>query len=65
VPGLGIRRALLNDLQRAGSAVDFLEVTPDNWIQTSGKSLKKLFDLSSRYPMLAHGLSLSLVVRIR
>ena len=58
--GLGIRRALLDDLQSAASAVDFLEVTPDNWINTAGKSLKKLQALSSHYPMLAHGLSLSL-----
>lgn len=58
--GLGIRRALLNDLSSAGSVVDFLEVTPDNWIHTAGTSLKKLHALTARYPMLAHGLSLSL-----
>jgi uncharacterized protein (UPF0276 family) len=58
--GLGIRRALLNDLSNAGSVVDFLEVTPDNWIHTAGTSLKKLHALTARYPMLAHGLSLSL-----
>lgn len=58
--GLGIRRALLNDLQQKDAAVDFLEVTPDNWIHTAGKPLKQLHDLSTRYPMLAHGLSLSL-----
>lgn len=58
--GLGIRRALLNDLQQMNAAVDFLEVTPDNWIHTAGKPLKQLHELSARYPMLAHGLSLSL-----
>lgn len=58
--GIGVRRALLDDLLRADTAVDFLEVTPDNWINTAGKPLKKLQALSSRYPMLAHGLSLSL-----
>lgn len=58
--GIGIRRALLDNLLGAGAAVDFLEVTPDNWINTAGKPLKKLHELSSRYSMLAHGLSLSL-----
>ncbi len=58
--GLGIRRALLNDLQQTNAVVNFLEVTPDNWIHTAGKPLKQLHKLSTRYPMLAHGLSLSL-----
>lgn len=58
--GLGIRRGLLDDLLGAGAAVDFLEVTPDNWIDTSGKSLEKLQVLTERYPVVAHGLSLSL-----
>lgn len=58
--GIGVRRGLLSDLLQAGVAVDFMEVTPDNWINTAGKATKQLRKLSSRCTFLAHGLSLSL-----
>ncbi|MBU1189616.1 MAG: DUF692 domain-containing protein [Gammaproteobacteria bacterium] len=63
--GLGLRRALLsklNDEQLAGrmAAVDFMEVAPENWIDVGGHLGRKFHAYCERYPMLLHGLSLSL-----
>ena len=59
--GLGLRRGLLPQLLAMnGGAVDFLEVAPDNWIGVGGLFGEQLVQLSSRFPITAHGLSLSL-----
>ncbi|MGH8050282.1 MAG: HvfB family MNIO-type RiPP peptide maturase [Arenimonas sp.] len=59
--GLGLRRALLSSLQTAESgSFDFLECAPDNWIGVGGRYGEALQDLSRRYPLVCHGLSLSL-----
>lgn len=59
--GIGLRRALLGALQAApAGAFDFLECAPDNWIGVGGRYGEALVELSSRYPLTCHGLSLSL-----
>jgi uncharacterized protein (UPF0276 family) len=59
--GLGLRRGLIPELLAMDDgAVDFLEVAPDNWIGVGGKYGEALERLSSRFPISAHGLSLSL-----
>ena len=59
--GLGLRRALLDELIEAPSgAFDFLECAPDNWIGVGGVLGDKLATLSARHPLGCHGLSLSL-----
>ena len=59
--GLGLRRALLDELIEAPEgAFDFLECAPDNWIGVGGVLGEKLAVLSSRHPLSCHGLSLSL-----
>lgn len=64
--GLGLRRALLGPLQSAPFAAgaqrdfDFLECAPENWIGIGGLYGEALRELSSRYPLVCHGLSLSL-----
>jgi uncharacterized protein (UPF0276 family) len=59
--GLGLRRALLDELIEAPEgAFDFLECAPDNWIGVGGALGEKLAALSSRHPLGCHGLSLSL-----
>ncbi len=40
--------------------VDFLEVVPDNWMGLGGQSAETLQTLAGHYPMVAHGLSLSI-----
>ena len=59
--GLGVRRGLLKSLlDMEPGHLDFMEVTPDNWIGTSGTATRQLHQLTERFPFLAHGLSLSL-----
>ena len=59
--GLGLRRALLPELlAMQASAVDFLECTPDNWINVGGRHGDGLKRLAERFTLACHGLSLSL-----
>jgi uncharacterized protein len=59
--GLGLRRSLIPELLAMDDgAVDFLELAPDNWIGVGGRFGEQLAQLSSRFPLSAHGLSLSL-----
>ncbi|WP_166366898.1 DUF692 domain-containing protein [Pseudomonas akapageensis] len=59
--GLGLRRALLKELQIAAPGdFDFLEVAPENWIGIGGAHGAALNALAERYPLTCHGLSLSL-----
>jgi hypothetical protein len=59
--GLGLRRALTGPLQDAApGGFDFLEAAPENWIGVGGRYGRALAALSERYPLVCHGLSLSL-----
>lgn len=59
--GLGLRRALLDELIEApAGAFDFLECAPDNWIGVGGPLGDALGLLATRHPLTCHGLSLSL-----
>ena len=59
--GLGLRRALLDELRQAPAGdFDFLEVAPENWIGIGGPQGVALHSLAERYPLTCHGLSLSL-----
>ncbi|HEY1034694.1 MAG TPA: DUF692 domain-containing protein [Pseudoxanthomonas sp.] len=59
--GLGLRRALLDDLLSApAGSFDFLECAPDNWIGVGGRYGEALRALSAQHPITCHGLSLSL-----
>ncbi|HEY1137926.1 MAG TPA: DUF692 domain-containing protein [Xanthomonadaceae bacterium] len=58
--GLGLRRTLLPDMRRAASGrFDFVEVAPENWIGVGGALGDSFADLAARYPVVCHGLSLS------
>ncbi|MBL7686153.1 MAG: DUF692 domain-containing protein [Deltaproteobacteria bacterium] len=59
--GLGLRRELLLPLKtHPHPEIDFLELAPENWMELGGH-LKKEFDhFSERYPIICHGLSLSI-----
>ena len=59
--GLGLRRALLNELAiDLPASIDFMEVAPENWIGVGGKLGKCLRTLTEKIPFVTHGLSLSL-----
>jgi uncharacterized protein (UPF0276 family) len=59
--GLGLRRPLMDKLMAdPPTDVDFMEVVPENWIHVGGKLAKKLRFFTERYPIVIHGLSLSI-----
>lgn len=59
--GLGLRRSFLNELNAmTDSGIDFLEVAPENWMEMGGKYGRQFAAITERYPMLCHGLSLSI-----
>ena len=44
----------------AAGSFDFLETAPENWIGVGGTLGDGFADLASRYPVVCHGLSLSI-----
>lgn len=59
--GLGLKRELMSQLQaEPPSIIDFFEVAPENWIGLGGARAKQFAWFTERYPIVAHGLSLSL-----
>ncbi|MCY3795000.1 MAG: DUF692 family protein, partial [Gammaproteobacteria bacterium] len=59
--GLGLRRRLLPELvSMDGGAVDFLELAPENWIGVGGRFGRQFRGLAERFPLVCHGLSLSI-----
>ena len=59
--GLGLRRALLDDIEDAPpGSIDFFEIAPENWINVGGAFGRRFKRLTERYPFVCHGLSLSL-----
>jgi uncharacterized protein len=59
--GLGLRRTFLDEaVALPMAAVDFWEVAPENWIGVHGPRGRKLRALTERWPLVCHGLSLSI-----
>ena len=59
--GLGLRHNLMAELKAdPPEQVDFMEIAPENWIRVGGARGKALRSLSERYPLVCHGLSLSI-----
>jgi uncharacterized protein len=63
--GLGLKRELIPQIQAlyqdaSIANIQFLEVAPENWINAGGKYAQDLAWFVERYPMVCHGLCLSL-----
>lgn len=59
--GLGLRRDFLDEIALGpAQPLDFLEVAPENWIGVGGRLGARFAEAAARYPLLCHGLSLSL-----
>lgn len=59
--GLGLRRGFLDELASTDeTTIDFMEVAPENWMEMGGSFGRKFAAMAERYPMLCHGLSLSI-----
>ena len=64
--GLGLRRDLVQPLREVmkdperASTIDFLEVSPENWLGMGGRYRAILDEFATHKPFAAHGLSLSI-----
>ncbi|MEQ8861541.1 MAG: DUF692 domain-containing protein [Pseudomonadales bacterium] len=59
--GLGLRRGLMSEVtDMDDAAVDFMEVAPENWIGVGGRFGRQFRAVAERFPLVCHGLSLSL-----
>lgn len=59
--GLGFRREIAREIiDLEEGAPDFIEFAPENWIEMGGYWGKILREATERYPVLCHGLSLSI-----
>lgn len=58
--GLGLRSAHYGEFLAAPQNVDWLEVISDNYLVPGGKPLHRLDAIRERYPMVMHGVSLSI-----
>ena len=59
--GLGLRRSMVDDIFALPEGeLDFLEITPENWMGIGGVYGRQLCAVAQRYPLVCHGISLSL-----
>lgn len=59
--GLGLRRSFMTELlTEAHTLPDFFELAPENWLGMGGRYAKQLRAYSERFPIVCHGLSLSI-----
>jgi uncharacterized protein len=63
--GLGLKRELLTQLQAeygkpSVAQIGFVEIAPENWLNAGGLAAQQLAWMTAHYPMVCHGLSLSL-----
>jgi uncharacterized protein (UPF0276 family) len=63
--GLGLRWEFLDELVARSAtsealAIDFLEISPENYIGRGGRPTASLASLAQRYSLLSHGLTLSI-----
>jgi len=57
--GLGMRRPFVKELNATSRRVDFVEITPENWVIFGGRRRRWLAQTLERYAMVPHGISLS------
>lgn len=60
--GIGLRRPFLDELLHgpAETAPDFIELAPENWMGLGGRYAEALAAIAKRFPVVCHGLNLSL-----
>jgi hypothetical protein len=60
--GLGLRAQFMSEVQAglADSRVAFFEVSPENYMQRGGKLVEQFEDIAARFPLITHGLMMSL-----
>ena len=58
--GLGLRSQHYNDILNGNPAIDWFEVISENYMIPGGQPLRILDQIRARYPIVMHGVSLSI-----
>ncbi|MFO0578435.1 MAG: DUF692 domain-containing protein [Polyangia bacterium] len=58
--GIGLRRPFAKELLATERRVDFLEITPENWVCFGGKRRRLLSECLERWPAISHSVSLNI-----
>ena len=58
--GLGLRRELASDTFANADKIDWLEFVPENYMAIGGAARKRLVKAAERFPLVSHGINLSL-----
>ncbi len=58
--GLGLRTVHYSHILEAAPAVDWFEIISDNYMETAGRPLYYLDAIAERYPIVMHGVALSI-----
>ncbi len=58
--GLGLRREMYTETFAASSEIDFLEIAPENYMDTGGAPRKRLRAALEKFQIISHGLNLSI-----
>ncbi len=58
--GIGLRREFYESLPRSGRRLDWLEITPENFLTFGGRPRRALHAARERFPMSSHGVGLNL-----
>jgi uncharacterized protein (UPF0276 family) len=58
--GVGLRTVHYNRILETNPAVDWFEILSDNYLETAGRPLDYLDAIADRYPVVMHGVSLSI-----
>lgn len=59
--GIGLRREHFSSLLASPpSDIDFLEIAPENYMNIGGRVYEQFLQLTKKYPIIVHGLSLSI-----
>lgn len=58
--GVGLRRKFAGELPSTERRVDWLEMTPENWVRFGGRHRRMLDACAERWPIVPHSVSLSI-----
>jgi uncharacterized protein (UPF0276 family) len=57
--GLGLRSEIFEETLAATDAIDWVEMTPENYMGRGGQALKRIEQVQTLYPIASHGVTMS------
>lgn len=58
--GIGLRRPFYDGILETSRRVDWLEITPENWVRRGGQRARQLRAVAERYTLIPHSVSLNI-----